>query len=148
VHICAGSGVVPNLSILKHALAHELRVRHTLIFGNKTRQDVIFRGQLDELAQRYPDKLDIVHTLSREPDISGFGPGYRTGRVNLELIKAYIPDPTAVEVYTCGPAIDKWAKLAAKESNSEPTPRFMESVLAALDELGVPKDRIHRESYG
>jgi ferredoxin-NADP reductase len=27
-------------------------------------------------------------------------------------------------------------------------PRFMETVLDALSALGVPQDRIHRESYG
>ncbi len=29
VHVCAGSGIVPNFSILKHALLHHPRLRHT-----------------------------------------------------------------------------------------------------------------------
>jgi ferredoxin-NADP reductase len=43
VHICAGSGSVPNLSILKFALEHHPGLRHTFIYSNKTWGDVIFR---------------------------------------------------------------------------------------------------------
>ena len=36
VHICAGSGSVPNLSILKFALEHHPTLRHTFVYSNKT----------------------------------------------------------------------------------------------------------------
>jgi ferredoxin-NADP reductase len=148
VHICAGSGIVPNLSILKHCLAAEMNVRHTLIYGNKTWDDVIFRSQLDGLARRHPGKLSIVHTLSRETDESLFCPSVRRGRVSAELIREHIPDPTAVEVFSCGPGVGKFERLAAKERGEEAQPRFLETTLAALEEIGVPDERIHRESYG
>ena len=49
VHLCAGSGSVPNLSILKFALVNHPTLRHTFIYSNKTWDDVIFRGTLAEL---------------------------------------------------------------------------------------------------
>ena len=64
------------------------------------------------------------------------------------VIREFIPDPTNVEVYACGPGISKFDRLAAKERGEEPAPRFLESVLEALENLGVPDERIHRESYG
>jgi ferredoxin-NADP reductase len=143
VHICAGSGIVPNLSILKHCLANGMKLRHTLIYGNKTWEDVIFQRQLDELARQYPDKLRIVHTLSREARED-----CRRGRVCEELIREFIPDPTAVEVFACGPGVGKFERQAAKEKGEEPAPRFLETTLEALENLGVPDERIHRESYG
>lgn len=148
VHICAGSGAVPNLAILKHALHHDLKLRHTMIYGNKTRQDIIYRKQLDALARAYPGKLEVKYALSREASAEGHGPSYQTGRVSEELIRASIPDPSAVAIFTCGPAVGKWEKVAAKDAGEEPRPRFMETVLEALDNLGVPRERIHRESYG
>src|SRR5215510_2395507 len=42
VHICAGSGSVPNFSMLKFALAHHPAIRHTFIYSNKTWDDVIY----------------------------------------------------------------------------------------------------------
>jgi 3-ketosteroid 9alpha-monooxygenase subunit B len=148
VHICAGSGIVPNYSILKHCLGNCMKVRHTLIYGNKTWEDVIFRHQLEELARQHPDKLRIVHTLSREQRPASAGADVRQGRVSEALIREFIPDSTAVEVYACGPGVGKYERLAARERGEEPAPRFLESVLEALENLGVPDERIHRESYG
>jgi ferredoxin-NADP reductase len=148
VHVCAGSGIVPNMSILRHALETGLRLRHTLVYGNKLWQDVIFRRQLDEMAARHPGKLEIVHALSREKPTAAMGPNVRAGRVGLELLREWIPDPTAVEVFACGPGITRFDRREAKERGVEPQPRFLESAMTALAEIGVPRERIHRESYG
>jgi 3-ketosteroid 9alpha-monooxygenase subunit B len=148
VHICAGSGIVPNLSILKHCLENGLKVRHTLIYGNKTWEDVIFARQLDDLVRHHPGRLSVVHSLSREPHPAIYGSNVRSGRVSAELIREHIPDPAACEVFSCGPGVGKFERLAAKEKGEEPQPRFLETVLEALESHGVPDERIHRESYG
>ena len=148
VHVCAGSGIVPNMSIIKHALATMTRLRHTLIYGNKTWRDVIFRRRFEELAAAHPGRLEIVHALSREPDGAVFGQRVRRGRVDEDLIRESVRDPSAVEVFACGPAITKYDRQLARERGEEPKPRFMETVLRALAEIGVPRERIHRESYG
>src|SRR5215831_3091986 len=63
VHLCAGSGSVPNVSILKHALRHHRALRHTFIYSNKTWADVIFRRDPETLAAENPDRLRVVHAL-------------------------------------------------------------------------------------
>lgn len=148
VHICAGSGVVPNFSILKHCLENGMKVRHTVVYGNKTWEDVIFCHQLDELAARHRDKMKVVHALSREPNAAERGPHVQPGRVCEALLREHIPDPTAIEVFTCGPGIGKFERQVAKEKGEEPKPRFLETVLDALEAIGVPDERVHRESYG
>jgi 3-ketosteroid 9alpha-monooxygenase subunit B len=148
VHVCAGSGIVPNMSILKHCLGTGMKLRHTLIYGNKTWDDIIFRTQLEELAAAHPDRLTVVHALSRETSPRYWGPDCRPGRVAEALIREAIPDPTAVEVFACGPGITRFDRQEAKARGEEPQPRFLETVLAALDSIGVPDDRVHRESYG
>ncbi len=107
VHVCAGSGIVPNWSILKHTLAENLNLRHTVVYGNKTFHDIIFRRQLETLQRRHPDKIDIIHALSREDRVGGYGAEFTTGRVGKDLIQSVIPDPSAVEVFACGPGIGK-----------------------------------------
>ncbi len=148
VHVCAGSGIVPNWSILKHALAENLEIRHTLVYGNKTFDDIIFRSQLEALQRQHPDRIRVVHALSREQDVRRYGESFQPGRVDRAAIQSAIPDPAAAVVFACGPGIGKWERLAAKESGTEPQPRFLESALAALEDIGVPKAQIHRESYG
>lgn len=148
VHICAGSGSVPNLSIIKHALQTQMKLCHTLIYSNKTFGDIIFRAQLDELERKYPDKLRVIHTLTREPQARSHGPHYRVGRISEALLREFIPDPSAVHVFCCGPAITKYDREAARDRGEDPSPRFMETTLAALNNLGLKKEQIHRESYG
>lgn len=148
VHVCAGSGIVPNFSIIKHAMARGMKLRHTLVYGNKTCSDVIFRRQLEDLERRHPGQVEVIHCLSRDEDAARHGPNYRCGRVSEQVLREALPDPSAVEVFACGPGINKWDRRAAKQAGTEPQPRFLETVLAALDAIGVPKERIHRESYG
>ena len=148
VHICAGSGVVPNWSIIKHALQNGMRLEHTLIYGNKTHEDIIYREALDALMAQYPGKLRVVHALSREPDAASMGPHYRQGRVSEALLGELIHDPSAVEVFACGPGLTPFDKKRARETGEALQPRFLETVIESLGKLGVPKARIHHESYG
>lgn len=148
VHVCAGSGIVPNYGILKDCLENGLPLRHTLIYGNKTWKDIIFRDAINELAALHPDKLTVVHSLSRETPHLRYGANVRAGRVGEELIREFIPDKDTALVYTCGPGIGPFERQAAREKGEEPTPRFLEGVIAALDAVGVPRAHVHRESYG
>ena len=148
IHVCAGSGIVPNMSIIRHCLETGMKLRHILIYGNKTWGDVIFRRQFEELAERHPGQLEIVHALSREPDVARYGPNVRAGRVSEALLREHIPDPSAAHVFTCGPGIGKFERQAAREKGEEPQPRFLETVLAGLKAIGVPRAHVHHEMYG
>jgi 3-ketosteroid 9alpha-monooxygenase subunit B len=148
VHVCAGSGSVPNFSMLKFALANHPSLRHTFLYSNKTWDDIIFRDELARLATQHPNRLTVVHTLTREENTSLFGASVRKGRVNAALLREAIPTPGECDVYVCGPGISKFDVAAAKERGETPQPRFLESVLADLAAIGVPKNRIKREFYG
>lgn len=148
VHICAGSGSVPNFSILKHALVHHPRLRHTWVYSSKTWEDVIFRRDLDALERQRPERLRIIHALTREENPSRFGAGVRKGRIDTVLLREAIPDPTECLVYACGPAIGPFDRKAAKDKGIDPAPRFLETAMAALAEIGVPRGNVRHESYG
>lgn len=147
VHVCAGSGAVPNLSILKSALHEHPRLRHTFIDTNKTWSDVIFRRELADLERDHAGRLRVVHTLTRDGALHS-GDRVRQGRISAALLREWIPDAATCWVYACGPAISSFERVAAKESGQPAEPRFMESALALLAELGIPGSRITRESYG
>lgn len=147
VHLVSGSGSVPNYGLLKDALHRDLQVRHTWIYGNRTWDDVIFRDALHDLAERHPDRLEIAHCITREDDPTVHSPLCRKGRVSKEIIQEYTPDLDRALFYVCGAGITKWDRLRSKERGTEPAPKFLESVLEMLDELGVDSDRIHKESW-
>jgi ferredoxin-NADP reductase len=147
LHLVAGSGAVPNFSLLKFSLTAHPRLRHTLICSNKTWADVIFREQLDALAKANPERLKVVHTITREPDVSGYA-GACKGRICRELLEDHVKDPQTCFAYVCGPAITSWERRKALETKTNATPRFLESALGLLHEIGITNDRIKREAYG
>jgi ferredoxin-NADP reductase len=148
VHICAGSGSVPNFSMLKFALAELPALRHTFVYSNKTWDDVIYRDALADLAAKHPGRLRVVHTLTRVENPAVFGPSVRRGRVSRALLGEVMPDPAAPLVFVCGPGISKWDVDEARKAGTPPQPRFLETVLAELKALGVPSSRVKREFYG
>lgn len=148
LHVCAGSGIVPNYGMLKDQLHRGTPLKHILLYGNKTADDIIYLKQLTELQAAHPGKLRIIHTLSRDPNATSLGPDYRTGRFTTALLKEFAPDPQKAHVFSCGPAITKHQRKEAKKTGVEPTPRFMETVHDAIKELGIPDANFHEESFG
>ncbi|OLC06481.1 MAG: oxidoreductase [Gemmatimonadetes bacterium 13_1_40CM_66_11] len=150
LHICAGSGIVPNYSILKQSLQEHSKLRHTLVYSNKTWDDVIFARELFDLQRRHQDRLRIVHTLTRESPEKLKGPygEARAGRISAALLREVVEDPAACIAFACGPGITPHDKTEARKKGVQPTPRFLETALAALRDIGFTEDQLEYESYG
>jgi len=148
LHVCAGSGSVPSYSIIKDSLISGRKLKHTLVYSNKSWEDTIFAKQLLDLQQKHPQQFRVVFSLTRETDSTLFSENIVTGRITKELLAKYVEDASHQFVFVCGPSISAFDKKAAKEKGVEPKPRFLESVLQALEEIGFTDDRIKRESYG
>ncbi|MDR5644898.1 FAD-binding oxidoreductase, partial [Burkholderia cenocepacia] len=112
-----GSGITPVLSILKSALVHG-RGMLTLIYANRDERAVIFRDELQQLAQRHPGRLRVMHWLDSVQ-------GIPQQRHLEELARPF----SQQETFICGPAL------------------FMENALAAMLGLGLPRARVHVERF-
>jgi ring-1,2-phenylacetyl-CoA epoxidase subunit PaaE len=64
--VAAGSGITPVLSIAWTVLDVEPDSEVVLVFGNRTSGDVMFLEELADLKDRFPQRLQVVHVLSRE----------------------------------------------------------------------------------
>jgi len=148
IHICAGSGSVPNFAIIKSALKDHPEMRHTLIYSNRSWDDVIFRTQLESIERMNSEQLKVIHTLTRDSNASALGPNVRSGRINMNLLKELVPGDLDCHFFVCGPAISSAERAVAREQGVEPQPRFLESVLGDLKTLGAARDQITYESYG
>ena len=148
LHVIAGSGAVPNFGLIKDALFRGVRARHTLLCSNKTWADTLYREELEALERAHPERLRLVHTLTRELEESRYGPHVRKGRVGEALLAELLGERDTCLVYVCGPAITPWDRRRALETRTPATPRFMETVLGHLHTLGVDDQRIKREAYG
>jgi len=147
LHICAGSGIVPNYSILKYALKIYPDIKHTLVYSNQSWKNTIFGKELIDLQMQFPDQLTVDFLFTREePD--GFNLPYQTGRITSERIERKLAKMDHPQIYLCGPGISKYEKISARKEGVAPAPRFLESVLSSLEGLGIEKKQITHESYG
>ena len=143
--MCAGSGIVPNRGLIMNSIHQGDGLRHVLLFSNKTRDVIIYFRDFQELRERHPDKLEVLHCITRE-DPAGI-PNSRRGRIDADLLRAYIPDPGNCFVFSCGPGVTPHARRAAKERGERPAPQFVENMAALLTEVGLDKKQIKQESW-
>jgi ring-1,2-phenylacetyl-CoA epoxidase subunit PaaE len=125
----AGSGITPIMSIMKHVLEDEAESDFTLVFGNRSRNTIIFREAIEGLKNKYMQRLRVYHVLSREKmDVPLFN-----GRIDankaVEFSKTLIDVNTLDEVFICGPE------------------DMLISVRKQLLDLGLPSEKIHIELF-
>lgn len=126
--IAAGSGITPILSLIKTTLATESRSEFTLIYGNRSRSSIMFLEQLEGLKNRYCDRLNLLHIISREQTDTPINYGrIHPGKLGElgKLIRYHQFD----EIFVCGP----------KE--------LVFSTKAFLEEKGVAPGKIHFELF-
>lgn len=130
VLIGAGSGITPLMSIIKSVLSTDSRGKIHLYYGNRNEESIIFKEELDALVVQSNGNLTVTHLLSQASE--GFS-GIKS-RLEGKLLQtlcnasAIFEDQTA-NFYICGPD------------------GMMHAVLDMLEAQGIPKDRVHKESF-
>ncbi|HEX2216886.1 MAG TPA: 1,2-phenylacetyl-CoA epoxidase subunit PaaE [Xanthobacteraceae bacterium] len=127
--VAAGSGITPVMSILKTALACEPESRFVLVYGNRNTQGIIFKDALDDLKDRYLDRLTVHHVLSREPQEVPLLSGRIDGEKLAALLRASLPVDAIDHAFLCGPGA-----LIAESRET-------------LEKLGLAPERIHIEYF-
>ena len=83
VAFAAGSGITPVLSLIKTTLATEPQSNFTLLYGNRTRNSIIFFEELEALKNKYIDRFNLIHVLSRERTDAALN----FGRIDIEKLQ-------------------------------------------------------------
>lgn len=129
VGFAAGSGITPLLSIVKSTLAAEPRSHFTLFYGNRASGTVMFREELAALKDRWLDRFNLVHVLSREAQ-------------DIELLHGRIDRARADAL------LDRWVPLAEVDAVFVCGPEgMMDAVTAALDARGYPATKVKVERF-
>lgn len=129
VAIAAGSGITPLLSIIKTTLLTEPRSTFTLVYGNRTRNSILFKDELDALKDKYLSRFRLFHILSRERTEAEINYGRIDTTKCAQLFQTLIPLAHTDEIFLCGPE---------------------ELIFSARDFLvatGFSKDHIHFELF-
>lgn len=101
--IAAGSGITPVLSIIKTTLHTEPESQFTLIYGNRSRASIIFFEELEAIKNRYMDRFQLIHILSRERMETSIHFGRIDERKCAELQGKLVDFGRMDEIFLCGP---------------------------------------------
>ncbi|KAF4333250.1 NADH cytb-reductase [Fusarium beomiforme] len=99
--IAGGTGITPMFQVIRAVCEHDRDTTEiSLIYANRTEQDILLRKELDTFARRYPKNLKVYYLLDQPPADWKFGSGY----VTRELMKEKLPSPGLdSKVFLCGP---------------------------------------------
>jgi len=129
VGFAGGSGITPILSIIASTLESDPDSRFTLIYSNQRVGTILFNEALQDLKDKYPARLTLIHLLSRQtqevPLLSG---RLDKAKVN-DLLTSLVPADRIDEAFICGPE------------------GMIEATEQALVAAGLAKSAIHAERF-
>jgi ring-1,2-phenylacetyl-CoA epoxidase subunit PaaE len=129
VGFAAGSGITPVLSIMATTLADEPQSRFTLVYGNQRINTIMFNEALQDLKDRYPARVSLIHLLSRQAQEVELLHGRIDEAKVAELLRTMLPAQDIDEAFICGPE------------------GMIDATQSALLAAGVPAERIHTERF-
>jgi ring-1,2-phenylacetyl-CoA epoxidase subunit PaaE len=129
VGFAAGSGITPVLSIAKGVLAREPESRFFLFYGNRSTGGMLFREALEELKDRFMQRLSVFHVISGEEQDIPILHGRLDGEKVRVLLRSLVPASSVDHVFICGPT------------------GMSEDIEATCRDIGIADDRIHVERF-
>lgn len=129
VGFAAGSGITPILSIIKGVLAREPNSRFFLFYGNRTTEGIMFREALEELKDRFLERLALFYVISGEEQDIPILQGRLDGEKVKVLLRSLVPAATVDHVFICGPT------------------GMSEEIETTCRDIGIGEDRIHVERF-
>ncbi len=127
--LAAGSGITPVLSILTTLLEEEPHSFVTLVYANRTQRSIMFADEVAGLKDRFPDRFQLLHVLSRERQDVELLSGRLDGVRLKAILDAWIPPQEIDGWFLCGPQ------------------QMVLDLRDALVEAGVPRERVHGELF-
>ena len=124
----AGSGITPIISIIKATLAVEPKSSFTLVYGNRSRSSIMFFEELEGLKNKYIQRFNLIHVLSRETTDGPINYG-RIDTAKLKELEKLVNYKGFDEIFICGPQ------------------EMIFSIKSFLSERGIEEKNIHFELF-
>src|SRR3981081_3273340 len=129
VGFAAGSGITPILSIAKGVLAREPHSRFFLFYGNRSTSGMMFLEALEELKDRFMQRLSLFHVISGEEQDIPILHGRLNGEKVRVLLRSLVPASSVDHVFICGPS------------------GMSEDIEATCRDVGIAEGKIHVERF-
>ncbi len=125
VFLAGGIGITPFMSAIYYISEKNLPNKVTLLYSNKTKEDILFFEKLKSISQKHKN-IKVIFTLTDNFPNSW---EYEKERIDKTMLKKY-----------CFPFGEKYFSLCGPL-------KFMESIASQLKEYGISEDHIKMERF-
>lgn len=142
--IAGGSGLTPMLQVVEHLLSlPDDRTKMTLIFCNRTEEDIYLRDYLNGLAAGSGGRFTVHFVV--DTATSSDWPASLTGYVTADMVSRYLPRPDGADnmIMVCGPPPMYKAVCGPKKFEKGKPPKQGE-VGGVLKELGFTEEGVFK----
>jgi ferredoxin-NADP reductase len=122
--LAGGIGITPFRSICKYCTDMRLTAKITLLYGNRSESDIVFKKELEEM-EKQNENLKVVFMLNEASN------GWKgvTGVIDAGLVKKEVPDYKERVFYVCGP------------------PPMVQAMEKLIRDLGLPQTQLRLEAF-
>ena len=100
--IAAGSGITPIMAMIKAVVIEEPKSTFTLIYGNKTEVDTIFKNELEDFKNEFSTQFNVQYVYSREQHNDALFARINARNINF-LVKNNFKNIIFDTAFICGP---------------------------------------------
>lgn len=136
--IAGGTGITPMFQLTRAIFNNPNdKTKVSLIFGNKTEEDILLKEEFQKLENDYPNRFKAYYTLDTPPKSWPYGKGF----ITKDLLKEVLPDAKSenIKIFVCGPP-----PLYKSISGPKKSPTDQGELDGILKELGYAKDQVYK----
>ena len=122
--LSGGVGITPLRSICRYCADTQLPTKITLLYGNRSERDILFRREFEEMQEQNKNFRAVFCVGEASEAWDGY-----TGVINAEMIRKEMPDYIERVFYICGP------------------PTMVKVMEDLLRNLEVPEESIRVENF-
>ncbi len=122
-----GIGITPFRSIVKYATDNRLPNKITLLYSNRTPEDIVYKNEWKEYEALNPN-LTIVRTITSPNESKSEWRG-RVGRIDANLIREHVENLEKALYLVCGP------------------PSLVTDLTSILTGMGISRAQIRTENF-
>lgn len=101
--VAGGTGITPHYQLIRSICEDRTDTTEvSLVYANRTEDDILLRSELDAWAKAYPKNLKVHYMLDNPPE----GWQYGSGFVTKDVLEQYMPAPSSdgsSKILLCGP---------------------------------------------
>ncbi len=99
----AGSGIAPLFSMIKEALNKKPRHQLILIYANRDEKNILFKDELESMANNHRDRFRMYYILSSPIDRNHLYKGRVSQNILSHILSGYETELSGSDFFLCGP---------------------------------------------